>query len=102
MTKEDVKFLLQIRNMPEENLNGLYDNFKQESWSFRAFEQHVLLREYKLCKRAFIFLFYVAESAIGKMVKYLATIDDYAKKHNKKEISFDDCAMRIFTDLKIE
>ena len=102
MTKEDFTFLMQVRLMKDDNINGLYEEFKVQSWSFRAFEKHVQLRKYKLDKRAFVFIFYVSESAIGKMVKMLEKVDNWNKMANQNIVTFDHCAMNVFPDLKIK
>lgn len=97
-SKDEFEMLLNIGIISDGDFNGMYTAIQEEdgAWSLTAFDKHCELSGIYLDKRARFVVFYVCESAIGKMVKALNKITDYCETKGINKVTYETFYQKIF------
>ena len=97
-SKDEFEMLVKIAIMSDSDFNEMYSAIQEEdgAWSLTAFDKHCELSGIYIDKRARFIIFYVCESAIGKMVKALKIITDYCETEGINKVTYETFYQKIF------
>ena len=101
MTEEETRLFLSFEIMNQENSNLMYAELinRKDTWVLKAMDQRVHLALTILIeKKVAMFIFMFLNGNIGRCMVYLLYLQYWAKKNNKKEVTWSDFCMRIFPD----
>ena len=93
---EDVNAIyINLTKMTDENIDNCYRDMLEQSWVLKAIEKHCEAFQLECEKSVQIMILSIGDGAVGRCVKLLDIVHEWAHRSGQKKITIDDFMSKV-------
>ena len=99
MTNSETELFVLIGVSNKENIDNMYVDLKKKSWSLEAMERRISMSfTVSIEKKVLIFVNLFVLGNVGQSMVYILYLQYWAKRNNKRSVTWEDFGIRIFPE----